>query len=107
MEPKATRGFQPWDIVKAKIRFHINVVEKIVGVDGKLSLSSTKSIVQNMSGKEFRVSLEEDRLAGVKHTVEIVNQKPETFKLNAIYILADGKQAWVYTEKSKEDEINE
>ena len=99
----STRGFQPWDIVKASIRFHITTVQKVVGVDGSLSLKNINTNIVKMSGKEFPVSLEQDRLSGAKHTVEIVNQKPDTFKINAIYILADGKQAWVYVE-DKEDE---
>lgn len=92
--------FMPWDIVKSKIRLSITMLEKIEDENGNVSLKVTGSKIINMSGKEFKTNLEEDRLAGVKHKVEIVHEKPNKFQINGIYILADGKKAWVYTEKS-------
>lgn len=95
-----SRGFQPWDIVGSKILMSVTMLEKVEDEEGKSSLKVIDNKLFKMSGKEFRVSLEEDRLAGVKHTVEIVNEKPKQFQINGIYILADGKKAWAYAEKS-------
>lgn len=95
-----SREPQPWDIVKSKIRMSVTLLEKVEDENGGTSLKVTDNQIFNMSGKEFRVSLEQDRLAGVKHKVEIVYEKPEKFQLNGIYILADGRKAWTFTEKT-------
>ena len=94
-----SRGFQPWDIVGAKILMSVTMLEKVEDENGNSSLKVIDNKLFKMSGKEFRVSLEQDRLSGVKHTVEIVNEKPKQFQINGIYILADGKKAWAYAEK--------
>lgn len=93
---------QPWDIVKAKILMSVTMLEKIEDEDGNSSLKVIGNKLFKMSGKEFRVSLEQDRLSGIKHTIEIVNEKPKQFQINGIYILADGKKAWAYAEKKND-----
>lgn len=92
------RGFQPWDIVKNTILMNVTMLEKVEDEEGKTSLKVTGNKIFKMSGKQFRTDLELDRLDKVNHTVEIVNEKPKQFQINAIYILADGKKAWVYAE---------
>lgn len=52
-----------------------------------------------VNGKEFRNSIYEDRKNGIKRTVEIVNQKPEKFVVNQIYMLATRDRAWIWTEE--------
>lgn len=92
-----------WRIVKSKILMKLTVLENVEDVDGKSSLKVIDSKIFKMSGKEFRMSLAQDEAAGIKHTVEIVNEAPEKFQINVIYILADGRKAWAYTMK---DDLN-
>lgn len=99
------RGFQPWDIVKSKILMNVIELEKVEDEDGVSSLKIVDTHMFKMSGKEFRVNLEEDRLAGIKHTVQIVYDKPEKFQINGIYILADGRKAWAYVKRETEKEL--
>lgn len=94
------RGFQPWDIVKSKVLMNVTMLEKVEDENGVTSLKVTGNQIFKMSGKEFRTSLEQDRLDGVKHKVEIVYEKPEKFQINGIYILADGRKAWTFAEKT-------
>ena len=103
MEPKMQRGFQPWDIVKNSILMNVTMLEKVEGEEGTTSLKVTGNKIFKMSGKQFRTDLELDRLDNVKHTVQIVSEKPKQFQVNAIYILADGKKAWVYVENKEEE----
>lgn len=94
------RGFKPWDIVKSKVLMSLTLLEKVEDEEGKTSLKIVDNQLFTMSGKELRTSLEEDDLAGVKHKVEIVNEKPTQFQINGIYILADGKKVWAYAQKT-------
>lgn len=94
------RGFQPWDIVKSKVLMNVTLLEKVEDENGATSLKVINSQSFTMSGKEFKTSLEQDRLDGIKHKVEIVYEKPEKFQINGIYILADGKKAWTFAEKT-------
>ena len=94
------RGFQPWDILKSKVLMNLTLLEKIEDEEGGTTLKVVDNQTFKMSGKELRTSLEEDRFAGVKHTVEIVYEKPSKFQLNGIYILADGKKIWAYAQKT-------
>ena len=79
---------------------NVTMLEKVEVEDGSTSLKVIDNQIFKMSGKEFRTTLEQDRLDGVKHKVEIVYEKPEKFQINGIYILADGKKAWAFAEKS-------
>ena len=56
-----------------------------------------KSEWKKCNGKEFRESFYEEIANGSSHTIEIVNQKPEKFVVNQVYMLAtrDKVQVWV------------
>ena len=97
------RGVQPWDIVKNQILVKLTLLKKEIDEEGKTKLKVTKSDFFKMSGKEFRNYLEIDRRAKVNLTVQVVNKKPEQFQLDGIYILANGKRAWLYTEDDREE----
>jgi hypothetical protein len=92
-------GTKSWEIVKSKILVNVTMLEKIEDKDGITSLKVIGNKIFKMSGKEFRANLTEDENNKINHTIEIVNEKPKQFQINAIYILADGKKAWVYVEK--------
>lgn len=92
--PKA----QPWDIVKSKIQVKIVKLEKSEDEDKKNPHKVIDTIYTTMSGKEFRRSMELDYADGEDNRIEIVSEAPSTFKMNCIYLRADGKAAWVYVD---------
>lgn len=49
-------------------------------------------------GKQFKEDFFESRANGEDLSIEIVNQKPEKFKVNQIYMLATRDVVWVWTE---------
>lgn len=51
------------------------------------------------NGKEFRESIYESRGGGENIKIEIVNQKPEKFKINQIYMLPTRDRVWVWIEE--------
>lgn len=51
------------------------------------------------NGKEFRESIYESRGRGENIKIEIVNQKPEKFKINQIYMLPTRDRVWVWVEE--------
>lgn len=89
---------KPWSIVRGKIIVKMSLLEKS-NIEDETKLKVVNEKIIHMSGKEFRSSIEDDITNGIKHTVKIVNEKPEKFQINGIYILANGKRAWIYTEK--------
>ena len=54
---------------------------------------------QNGNGKEFRLSIQEDRKNGINRTIEVVNEKPENFVINQIYMLSTRDRVWIWTEE--------
>lgn len=50
------------------------------------------------NGKEFRNSLEEERMNGINHSIQIVSEKPEKFIINQIYMLPTRDRVWVWVE---------
>lgn len=51
------------------------------------------------SGREFKKSLEEERQNGIKHSIQIVDKKPEKFVINQIYMLATRDRVWIWVEE--------
>lgn len=90
----------PWDIVKSKILIKVTKLKK-VELEGKISLKAVDNKTIKMSGKEFKKDLTADTLAGNKLTVEIVNEAPTQFQINAIYILANGQKAWIFVKDNE------
>jgi hypothetical protein len=54
--------------------------------------------------KDFYESLEEDKKKGITHEIEIVAAAPINFQVNKIYVLANGKRAWVFIDKDTNNE---
>ena len=80
---------------KANFRMKLTVLEK--NEDGSMKVVGEKWI--KGSRREFMDSLREDRENGTVRTIEVVDQKPENFKLNQIYMLRSRDVVWVYMEK--------
>lgn len=87
------------NIVKSNARMKITILEKITTQDGNSSLKVIDSKWVKTSGKEIRDSLAEDREAGIEHPIEIVDEAPNKFQFNTLYILRNGKVLWAYVEK--------
>lgn len=90
---------QLWDIVKSKINLRVFLMEKQELDKGKLTYKKIDTNSIFMSGKEFRRELTKDFLNGIDHDIQIVNEEPKTFKMNQLFIRADGAVAWAYIEK--------
>lgn len=90
---------KPEDIIKSSARMKITALEKVEDAEGGTSLKVTDSKWVKVRGKEIRESLAEDREAGIEHSIEIVDEAPDKFQLNTLYILRDGKVLWTFVEK--------
>lgn len=90
-------------ILKSNFLLKVTQLEKVVDEEGKENLKVTDSKWVKTKAREFEESLYFDRVAGIEHTIKIVSGAPEKFQVNTIYILADGKRAWVYIMKEGED----
>lgn len=51
------------------------------------------------NGKQFRNSIYEDRANGINRTIQIVNEKPEKFIINQIYMLPTRDRVWIWVEE--------
>lgn len=80
-------------IFKSKILMKITEFEKVEGENNETSLKVTKEKWVQIRGKDLENSLKESN-----RKIEIVYGTPKNFQLGVLYILADGKKAWVYKE---------
>lgn len=88
-------------LVKSSFLMKVSLLEEndAASEDDKKALSIVDSQWIRMSGKEFEKSLKEDEENGTSHKIEVVSSEPQRFQVDVIYILRDGKKAWVYTMK--------
>lgn len=80
---------------KSKFRFHLTKLRKVENEDGKEKFIVVSSEIISGNGKRFRESL-----YGTNVDIEIVNEKPEKFKLNQIYMLATRDVVWLWAEEA-------
>lgn len=80
---------------KSKFRFHLTKLRKVENEDGKEKFIVVSSEIISGNGKRFRESL-----YGTNVNIEIVNEKPEKFKLNQIYMLATRDVVWLWAEEA-------
>lgn len=80
---------------KSKFRFHLTKLRKVENEDGKEKFIVVSSEIIRGNGKRFRESL-----YGTNVHIEIVNEKPEKFKLNQIYMLATRDVVWLWAEEA-------
>ena len=85
--------------MKSNFLLKVTQLEKVVDEEGKENLKVTNSKWVKTKAREFEKSLYFDRAEGVEHIIKIVSEAPVEFQVNTIYILADGKRAWVYVIK--------
>lgn len=86
-------------LVKSNFICTITTVESIINEDGTTSYKVKESKNEKWRGKEFYDSMYADYNKGIEHKITIVNQKPEQFQLNAIYILTDGTRMWIWVDE--------
>lgn len=84
---------------KANFRMCITTLRKISDENGKQGFEVVDSKWMKYSGKKFRTDYFESRENGENLTIEVVNQKPEKFKINQIYMLATRDVVWIWTEE--------
>lgn len=80
---------------KSKFRFHLTKLRKVQDKDSKEKFIVVSSEIISGNGKRFRESL-----YGTNVDIEIVNEKPEKFKLNQIYMLATRDVVWLWAEEA-------
>lgn len=80
---------------KSKFRFHLTKLRKVENEDGKEKFIVVSSEIIHGNSKRFRESL-----YGTNVHIEIVNEKPEKFKLNQIYMLATRDVVWLWAEEA-------
>ena len=80
---------------KSKFRFHLTKLRKVEVKDNKEKFIVVSSEIISGNGKRFRESL-----YGTNVNIEIVNEKPEMFKLNQIYMLATRDVVWLWAEEA-------
>ena len=86
-------------LVKSNFICTVTTVEPITNEDGTTSYKVKESKNEKWRGKEFYDSMYADYDKGIEHKIVVVNQKPEQFQLNAIYILADGTRMWIWVDE--------
>ena len=80
---------------KSKFRFHLTKLRKVEDEEGKERFAVVSSEIIQGNGKKFRESL-----YGTSAHIEVVNEKPERFKLNQIYMLATRDVVWLWAEEA-------
>lgn len=80
---------------KSKFRFHLTKLRKVEDEEGKERFAVVSSEIIQGNGKKFRESL-----YGTGAHIEVVNEKPERFKLNQIYMLATRDVVWLWAEEA-------
>lgn len=80
---------------KSKFRFHLTKLRKVEDEEGKERFAVVNSEIIQGNGKKFRESL-----YGTDAYIEVVNEKPERFKLNQIYMLATRDVVWLWAEEA-------
>lgn len=80
---------------KSKFRFHLTKLRKVEDEEGKERFAVVSSEIIQGNGKKFRESL-----YGTNVHIEVVNEKPERFKLNQIYMLATRDVVWLWAEEA-------
>lgn len=80
---------------KSKFRFHLTKLRKVEDEEGKERFAVVSSEIIQGNGKKFRESL-----YGTDAHIEVVNEKPERFKLNQIYMLATRDVVWLWAEEA-------
>ena len=80
---------------KSKFRFHLTKLRKVEDEEGKERFAVVSSEIIQGHGKKFRESL-----YGTSAHIEVVNEKPERFKLNQIYMLATRDVVWLWAEEA-------
>ena len=84
---------------KSTFRMCITTMKKVGDEDGKQTYVASNSKWIKYSGKKFRQDYFEAKDGGENMSIEIVDRKPESFKINQIYMLRDRKVVWVWTEE--------
>lgn len=88
---------------KSNFKMKITYMKKIKENDKEAyKVIETKWIKGN--GKQLRDSIFEDRKNKINRTIEIVNEKPTSFKFNQLYMLPTRDIMWIYVERSDDDE---
>lgn len=82
---------------KSKFRMCITTMKKVDTDDGHSTYVPSNSKWVKYSGKKFREDFIESRDGGEKLSIEVVNAKPEKFRLNQIYMLRNREVVWVWT----------
>lgn len=93
---------EKWDILSSKVQLRITYLKKDE-LDGKIRYVPTNTHFFSVKGKNLKESFECDRKDGIDHEVEIVFERPETFKVNQVFIRADGKVVWSYIEEPNKE----
>ena len=66
-------------------------------IENKYEVISTNW--RKCSGKQFRDSFFEERANGANHSIQIVNEKPDKFIVNQLYMLPTRDRVWVFVEE--------
>lgn len=83
-------------VFKSKVLLKITNLVKEKDEDGNEILRVVDDSCETVSGRELFKSCMENRNT---NPTEIVYARPQEFKFGVLYVLADGKRAWVFNLK--------
>lgn len=81
---------------KSNILFIITRLQK----NGE-KLEVVDRLYQPARGKDLDESLDMEEAVGIHHSIEVVNEPPQQFKIGTLYVSYDGKRIWTFVEVSK------
>ena len=80
-------------IFKSKVLLTIITFQNVMDETG-IAIGQMKEIKRdyvNISGRELQTSVDEQ-----KRKVEVVYEEPQRIQQGVVYVLPDGKRAWIY-----------
>lgn len=89
---------------KSKFRMCITTMKKTTGEDGKEGYVVVGSKWVQGNGAKFRRDYFESKENGEALSVEVVNEKPEKFKINQLYMLRTRDVIWCWVEENEEND---
>lgn len=88
---------------KSKFRMCVTVMKKVDNSEnGSQQFEVKESKWVKGNGAQFKRDFYESKENGENLSIEIVNEKPEKFKLNQIYMLRTRDVIWVWVEDKQE-----
>lgn len=83
---------------KANFKMFVTALEEVIDEEDseKKSYKVKDTEIFSYSGRKFFDEILEDEENGIKHEIEIVDEKPENFVVNKLYMLRTRDKIWTW-----------